>query len=94
LAVHGSAAEAFDDASEDCGCRDHRDLLADDLQDERAKQIEGRQSLHPCVGIKSRVLVDHPGEDWVSLPQPDEPSVNVLRLARCRHPLKVVMSRL
>ena len=62
--------------------RHHRYLLPDDLKDERAKQIEGRQSLHPCVRIKGRVLVDHPGEHGGSFSQPRQATADVTRLLR------------
>jgi hypothetical protein len=63
------AAKAFKQAREDGRRRDHRDLLPDDSEDERAEEIERWPPLTPCLRVERWIFVDHPGEYRVSCSQ-------------------------
>jgi hypothetical protein len=84
------AAELPGQPGENSGRRDHRDLLSDDLEDQRTEQAHGRQPAHPHVGVEIRPLVDQLGQHRIGRTQPAEPGANLLRALPSRSPALLI----
>ena len=87
------AAEQGLHAGQDLAGRRHRQLLADDLEQQGAVQIHRRQLGQPRPGIEVRPVVDEPGQHGVGvvkvgarLPQPYDATGIPGHGARSLHP--------
>ena len=63
------AAEQGLDTGQGPACRQDRQLLACDLEQQGTVQVHGRQLGHPLVGVEIRPLVDEPGQHRVGVVQ-------------------------
>jgi hypothetical protein len=90
--IRHPTTEMAGEARENGGRRDHRDLLADDLKDQSAEQVHGRQLLHPDVRVEIRTVIDQLGQHRIGRVQPGESCADLLR-PRCRHALQPRSSR-
>jgi hypothetical protein len=90
--VGDAAVEAFGEAREDRHRRDHRDLLADDREDQRAEQVHRGQAADPDVGVEVGTFGDQLGEDRIGFPQPGQAGTDLLR-SHCHAVLQLRSSR-
>lgn len=77
--VGDAGAEAFGEAREDRHRRDHRDLLADDREDQRAEQVHRGQAADPDAGVEVGTFGDQLGENRIGFPQPGQAGADLLR---------------
>jgi hypothetical protein len=55
------------DAFNDSSCRLHRQLLTDDLEEKRAKEVHSGKLPEPCPRVEIRSFIDDSGKDRISV---------------------------
>ena len=63
------SAEVLLEAGDDRPCRGYGELLARDLEDQRAERVEHRQLVHPRARTESGPRIDQLGENRVRVPE-------------------------